>query len=235
LPLVLEDALKVGVTRDERLIRQAMQQVAALVVARPYKQWHTLASGWQIKLHVAGHILGSAFVEVKLAAGLAPSSPDGRWHILFSGDLGAPYTPLLPAPQSPWRADEIVLESTYGDRNHLGRADRVKQFKAIVERALRNRGTLIIPAFSIGRTQEILYELEGIIAHHGAEEATSGLPWHELDIVVDSPLAAKMTDAYQNLRQHWDAEAKRRLAQGRLHRKKRAPPQDSQKRSKGQD
>ena len=89
---------------------------------------------------------------MKLAAGLAPGSGDGRWHIVFSGDLGAPYTPLLPAPQSPWRADEIVLESTYGDRNHLGRAARVKQLKAIVERALRNRGTLIIPAFSIGRT-----------------------------------------------------------------------------------
>ena len=150
-----------------------------------------------------------------MAAGLAPSSADGRWHIVFSGDLGAPYTPLLPAPQSPWRADEIVLESTYGDRNHLGRAARVKQLKAIVERALRNRGTLIIPAFSIGRTQELLYELENIIARHGAEAATSGLPWQELDIVVDSPLAAKMTEAYQNLRQHWDAEAKRRLAQGR--------------------
>ena len=175
LPLVLEDALKVGVTRDERLIRQALQQVAAQVVALPYKQW----------------------------------------HIVFSGDLGAPYTPLLPAPQSPWRADEVVLESTYGDRNHLGRAARVKQLKAIVERALRNRGTLIIPAFSIGRTQELLYELENIIARHGAEAATSGLPWQELDIVVDSPLAAKMTEAYQNLRQHWDAEAKRRLAQGR--------------------
>ncbi|MBF0219423.1 MAG: MBL fold metallo-hydrolase [Gammaproteobacteria bacterium] len=219
LPLVLEDALKVGVTRNERIIEQVLQQVVSQIVALPYKQWRsvdTLAEqNWLIKLHPAGHILGSAYVEVQLRGALAKSSADRRWHILFSGDLGAPYTPLLPAPQSPWRADQVVLESTYGDRNHVGRATRLKQFKGVIEKALRNRGTLIIPAFSIGRTQEILYELEGLIAKYGDEAVASDLPWRELEIIIDSPLAAKMTAAYRHLRDHWDAEAKRRVAQGR--------------------
>ncbi|MBF0236059.1 MAG: MBL fold metallo-hydrolase [SAR324 cluster bacterium] len=215
LPLVLEDAMKVGVTRNERLIEQVLQQVARQRVALPYRKWHTLAPGWRIKLHPAGHILGSAFVEVRLDQGLAPSSPDGRWHILFSGDLGAPYTPLLPAPKSPWRADEVVLESTYGDRTHVGRALRVQQLRAIIERALRNRGTVIIPAFSIGRTQELLYELEGLIAKYGNQEVARGISWDELEIIMDSPLAARMTTAYHELREHWDAEAKRLLAKGR--------------------
>ncbi len=215
LPLVLEDALKVGVTRNERIIEQVLQQIVSQIVTVPYKKWHTIAIGWRFKLHPAGHILGSAYVEVQLSRSLASRSPDKRWHILFSGDLGAPYTPLLPAPKSPWRADLIVLESTYGDRNHVGRASRVKQFKSVIEKALRNRGTIIIPAFSIGRTQEILYELEGLITRHGQDEVASNLPWKELEIIVDSPLAARFTHAYDQLHHLWDAEAKRLIARGR--------------------
>ncbi len=215
LPLVLEDALKVGVTRNERLIAQAIHRIQQLIVPLDYKKWHPIADGWQLKLHPAGHILGSSLVEVKLSGPLASDSADGRTHILFSGDLGAPYTPLLPAPKSPWRADEIVLESTYGDRTHSGRATRIKQLRAIIERAMRNRGTVIIPAFSIGRTQELLYELEAIIHIHGAQNVAKGIDWGELDIIIDSPLAAKMTRAYRDLRDEWDAEAKRRVARGR--------------------
>ncbi|QEP43495.1 MBL fold metallo-hydrolase [Ectothiorhodospiraceae bacterium BW-2] len=215
LPLVLEDALKVGVTRNERLIKQAIGKIEALIVPLGYKQWHTIAKGWQIKLHPAGHILGSAYVEIKLSDGLAPNSADGRWHILFSGDLGAPYTPLLPAPKSPWRADDVILESTYGDRTHSGRAARVKQLRSIVERAMRDRGTVIIPAFSIGRTQELLYEFESILHRYGQQPVADGIDWSELDIIIDSPLAAKMTRAYRELRDEWDAEAKQRLARGR--------------------
>lgn len=215
LPLVLEDAIKVGVSRDKQLIQRLLQQLSSQITALPYKQWHTIAKGLRIKLHPAGHILGSAYAEVQLRGDLAAASADQRWHILFSGDLGAPYTPLLPAPKSPYRADVVVLESTYGDRQHVGRATRVQQLRKLIEKALQNRGTLIIPAFSIGRTQEILYEIEGLITKYSSELVTQGLNWSELEIVVDSPLAAKMTSAYRELRQFWDAEAKRRLSSGR--------------------
>jgi metallo-beta-lactamase family protein len=135
--------------------------------------------------------------------------------VIFSGDLGAPYTPLLPAPKAPWSADLVVLESTYGDRLHEGRRQRRKQLQQIVERCFRNRGVILIPAFSIGRTQELLYELEEIIHRHGEKLAASGLPWEDVEVVLDSPLAARFTEAYRQLKPLWDAEARSKVKRGR--------------------
>lgn len=214
LPLVLEDALKVGFTRDAALISRFLALIRERLVALPYKQWHPLfgvgsAASLRVKLHPAGHILGSAYAEFDVREAAAST------RVIFSGDLGAPYTPLLPAPASPYGADVLVLESTYGDREHDNRRQRRLRLQAIVEHALRNRGTLLVPAFSIGRTQELLYELEQIIHAHGGREVAPGVLWSDLDVVVDSPLAADFTAGYQQLRAHWDAEAKRVLAAGR--------------------
>ncbi len=212
LPLVLEDALKVGFTRDETLIRRFLGEIRKQLVPLPYQQWHTVVDGairLKIKLAPAGHILGSAYVQVALENGKV------KERIVFSGDLGAPYTPLLPAPRAPYGADTLVLESTYGDRLHPNRKDRRQRLQALVERALANKGTLLIPAFSIGRTQELLYELEEIIHRKRALQVVAGVAWKDLDIVVDSPLAAEFTNGYQELREHWDREAKRKLAAGR--------------------
>jgi metallo-beta-lactamase family protein len=94
-----------------------------------------------------------------------------------------------------------------------GRADRRSQLRLLVERAVRNRGTVLVPAFSVGRTQELLYDLEAIIATQaGAEE---GFDWSSLEVIVDSPLAARLTDSYRKLRHLWDAEARQRVARGR--------------------
>jgi metallo-beta-lactamase family protein len=109
----------------------------------------------------------------------------------------------------------LVLESTYGDRNHESRRTRRERLRAMCEHAFANRGTLLIPAFSIGRTQELLYELEAIIHQHAQRPAARGLPWGEVDILVDSPLAADFTAGYARLKRHWDAEARRTLARGR--------------------
>ena len=212
LPLVLEDALKVGFTRDRELIDRFLQQVATQLRPLRYGQWARLEGEVPVcrfKLSRAGHILGSAFVEFSLRAGKR------RERVLFSGDLGAPWTPLLPAPRSPYRADVVVLESTYGDRLHESRRRRVDRLRATIERALRNRGTVLVPAFSIGRTQELLYELEQLIHQYGRDFATRGLRWEELEVIVDSPLAARFTAVYRRLRPFWDKEARRRLRQGR--------------------
>jgi len=210
LPLVLEDALKVGFTKNQGLIDQFLKLVAQQIVPLPYKHWHKAiagANGLRIKLQPAGHILGSAYVECEIG--------QPRQRIVFSGDLGAPYTPLLPAPKAPYAADVLVLESTYGDSTHQSRKDRRTRLQALVERALKNRGTVLIPAFSIGRTQELLYELEEIIHQQKLAGATSGMNWDALEIIIDSPLAADFTAGYAQLRDHWDAEAKRKLAAGR--------------------
>ncbi|KAA6183298.1 MBL fold metallo-hydrolase [Thiohalocapsa marina] len=216
LPLVLEDALKVGFTRDARLIERVLAVLRQRIRALPYGQWHEVVAGepgLRIRLQPAGHILGSAYVECDL------HETGTETRVVFSGDLGAPHTPLLPDPQAPERADILVLESTYGDRCHEDRETRAVHLRQTVEHALSNRGTVLIPAFSIGRTQELLYELEGLIHQHQGEPVMDAhgerLTWDDVQIVLDSPLAADFTAGYRRLRALWDAEAKRRVAEGR--------------------
>jgi len=215
LPLVLEDAVKIGFTRDAHLVERFIRQIESQIVPLRYKRWYSVVdptndgTGLKVKLKPAGHILGSCFVECLVNGGAQ------KERIIFSGDLGPPHTPLLPAPKSPYRADLLVLESTYGDRLHASRAQRELKLKQAVERALHNRGVVLIPAFSIGRTQELLYELEQIIHLNGDRWIGEGLRWRDLEVVVDSPLAAKFTRAYRELRPFWDREAKRKVQQGR--------------------
>ncbi len=217
LPMVIHDALKVGFTRNEALIARVIVQLRAQIVAVPYQSWQTVLRGppgLRLRFQPAGHILGSAYVELdaQLAGGRAPGS---RQRVVFSGDLGAPYTPLLPAPRPPMQADVVVLESTYGDRLHEARRTRRERLQALCEHAFANRGTLLVPAFSIGRTQELLYELEETIHRNRQRPAAAGVPWGEVDVVVDSPLAADFNAGYAQLKAHWDAEARRKLLRGR--------------------
>ncbi len=212
LPLVLEDALKVGFTRDENLIRRFINKLHEQIEALPYNIWHTLfenENSLRIRLQPAGHILGSAYVECDLSVRQQQS------RIVFSGDLGAPHTPLLPAPTSPERAEVVVLESTYGDRCHEDRRHRRQKLLEILEHALSNQGTVLIPAFSMGRTQELLYELEQIIHEQQQSEAAPGIAWRDMEIILDSPLAADFTHGYRKLRDYWDREAINKIERGR--------------------
>ncbi len=214
LPLVLEDALKIGFTRDKRLIASFLNMISGMLVPVPYRQWNEIklndsAARLRIKLQRAGHILGSAYIECKLGRG------GEEQRIVFSGDLGPPFTPLLPAPRAPYRADLLVLESTYGDRRHEGRKERRQILKQSLARALADCGVVLIPAFSIGRTQELLYELEEIIHRYREQAVAGGKPWDDIEIIVDSPLAARFTEAYRQLKPFWDREARRKLKSGR--------------------
>lgn len=254
LPEILEDALKIGFTRDRALINRVMELIRARLVPLPYGRWHSVfeeeAGSLKVRLQRAGHILGSAYVECDAVSGSAAE------RIVFSGDLGAPHSPLLPEPSPPERADRLVIESTYGDKNHEDRETRRYRLKAVLEHALEDGGTVLIPAFSIGRTQELLYEIEGLIAEFGDKEipqATKGsdplgsdptllpatdsrlgafgvspqgdrprsgprsesLTWSNLEIVVDSPLAAEFTKIYRDLKPFWDEEARALVAAGR--------------------
>lgn len=210
LPLVIEDALKIGFTRDVSLIAQFLERVEQQLVPLDYAKWHTVeatsSTTMKVKLQRAGHILGSSYVEVALNDTLQ----DNKQRVVFSGDLGAANSPLLPAPKPPSKADVLVLESTYGNRLHEGRDERTTLLKRAIEQALENKGTVIIPAFSIGRTQELLYELEGIIHRAGNDSL-----WQSLEIIVDSPLAARFTRVYRDLKPFWDDEAQKRLKAGR--------------------
>jgi len=215
LPIVLADAFALGFTRDRKLIERYLRLVESRIVALPYKQWHTIVDTadvcCRIRLQRAGHILGSAYVECEIRR---PKTGE-RKRVLFSGDLGAPHAPILPAPKPPWHADIVVLESTYGDRNHDNRRTRRLRFEGILEHALSNGGTVVIPAFSIGRTQELLYELEDILHRRQQQPRASKVAWEQLKVYLDSPLAARFTDEYRRLKPFWDAEALARVSRGR--------------------
>ncbi|WP_312678768.1 MBL fold metallo-hydrolase [Stutzerimonas nitrititolerans] len=163
LPIVLEDAFKLSFSRDQQRIERYIDIVESRLVALPYQHWFTLVDtdelNARIRLQRAGHIIGSAYVEIDLNY---PQVGESK-RIVFSGDLGAPHAPFLMPPQPPERADILVLESTYGDRIHEDRQTRRQRLEAVIEQALQDQGTVLIPAFSIGRTQELLYELEEII------------------------------------------------------------------------
>ena len=214
LPMVLADALKVGVTRDREAIERVLAVVDQQLIGLKNHRWHPVSDQVTVRLQPAGHILGSSYVELHVdeqADHSAPVDPEGRGQrVVFSGDLGPADAPLLPAPVAPERADVLVLESTYGDRLHADRHRRQAALQAAIEHALINDGTVLIPAFSIGRTQVLLYELEDVFARW-----KGGPPWDRLQIILDSPLAADYTEGYQQLRHLWDEEAQARAAKGR--------------------
>ena len=155
----------------------------------------TLKRGITFKLSNAGHILGSCFILFTF-----PVHQASDYRVLFSGDLGCTDTPILPDPDRPDACDLLVMESTYGNRIHPGRKDRVGTLRKLLDKALADRGIVYIPAFSLGRTQELLYELDRI-----------GL---KVPVFVDSPLGLAITEIYSNLTDFWDEEAKKLKAEG---------------------
>ena len=222
LPLVLEDALKIGFTRNERLIESFLSKIKEQIIALDFNSWHCIIPAkkgttktvsnqsaeevsLKVKLKEAGHILGSAYVEFSVTKGR------NNQRVVFSGDLGPPYTPLLSSPKSPYRADCLVIESTYGNKVHEDRRTRLKRLEAIIISALQDNGVILIPAFSIGRTQELLYEIESLIHKLSGQKLTRQLNWQDLEVIVDSPLAAQFNTAYRSLKPFWDAEARAKV------------------------
>ncbi len=126
--------------------------------------------------------------------------------IVFSGDLGPRNTPLLPDPQSPKRANYLVIETTYGNKCHDDVSTRSKRLEEIVIRSLENGGVIFIPAFSVGRTQELLFDIKRLIAHSIETQSTSDDFWQRLPIILDSPLALKVTQQYQQFKGLWNNE-----------------------------
>jgi metallo-beta-lactamase family protein len=220
LPIVLEDAFRLTISRDQAYLERYLKIVEQRIIALPYDHWFSLhdtdTAVCKVRLQPAGHVLGSAYVEFDLQT----PARDSR-RIVFSGDLGAPHSPILPDLAPPERADLLVLESTYGDRRHEDRTHRRERLQAAIERALADQGSVLIPSFSIGRTQELLYELEEILFEHSQSDDDSGsssndpVDWPELPIILDSPLASRFTRTYKDLQVFWDDDARRRLEEGR--------------------
>ena len=157
-----------------------------------------LLPGLQLRLQDAGHILGSAIVELWL------EENGQRRKLVVSGDLGHAGAPILRNPEVVRAADLVVLESTYGDREHRPWDDTLTELGEVFRAARRSEGNILIPAFAIGRSQELIYFLK----HHGREWGIDR--W---TIFLDSPMAIEATEVYAR---HWklfDAETTRRRKQ----------------------
>lgn len=240
LPIVLEDAFKLAFSRDQRQVERYIEAVRRRLVPLPYGAWHILHDSsrvsTRVRLQRAAHILGSAYVEVDVRY---PLEGSGK-RIVFSGDLGAPSNPILKPCVPPRFADVLVLESTYGDRLHEDRGARRQHLEQVIEHALSDNGTVLIPAFSLGRTQELLYEFEDILHEKklasslpephanpvprsiastppsaGAGPDAVAIDWPRLPVILDSPLASRFTQAYRELKTFWNEEAQARVQSGR--------------------
>jgi len=166
----------------------------------PYAARREIAPGIGVTLRRAGHILGSATVEMDLAAE-AGGKP---LRLLFSGDLGRYAAPILPDPEPAPPADVVLVECTYGDRDHPDDPPE-RALEREIHEAVQRGGAIIVPAFAVGRTQEILFHLRNL-------EAEGRIP--ELPVFVDSPMAVDATPIYLAHREDHDDEMTRLLAQG---------------------
>ena len=172
--------------------RADAQQAMRNFEAQAYGEAREILPGVVLTLHDAGHILGSAIVQLDLTEG------DKVCRLVFSGDLGQAEVDILPDPSLIETADVVLLESTYGDRCHRSHADTLAEMQEVLARALAGHGNVLIPAFAVGRTQELLYLFGQHFEDFGLQR------WQ---VFLDSPLAIEATEIYLRHSALFDAEA----------------------------
>lgn len=154
----------------------------ALLTPRPYMTWIALNDKARFRFHNAGHVLGSAMIEVE-----AISTAGGARRVFFTGDLGRRKSLLMDPPDVPKSVDYLLIESTYGDRSH-DPIDRVESLlQTVVERAVAEKGKILIPSFALERTQEIIFVLEKMFRR-------GQIPM--IPVFVDSPMAINITEIF---------------------------------------
>lgn len=182
--LMFDDALKIMQMEAERDQREVMYEqmhidaAMALWEVKEYGAEFQLGDDITATLFDAGHILGSAIIEL---------TRNGK-KMVFTGDLGNVPKPLVGAPHIPKDYDYMVMESVYGDRSHEEVNERSELLKGYIEETIRTKGTLIIPAFSMERTQGMLLEINNLIEKHQIAPVKTFL---------DSPLAIRVTEVYR--------------------------------------
>lgn len=216
LRIMLEDSLKLMLadTETKNRIRQRkglklleplfepedVYEVQRRLAAHAYGERFEVTGGVHCVLEDAGHILGSASVQLWLDDG------ELQRTVVFSGDIGPKGTPLIQDPTPVHAADLVLLESTYGDRLHRERLDTVHEIGEVLDRAWKAGGNVLIPAFAVGRSQELLYWF-----------AQNYQAWNmqRFAIFLDSPMASKVVEVYQRNQHLFDDDARKHLGSGR--------------------
>lgn len=187
--LVLEDAFHIMEENARRLnepilySHEDVEAVHARCRGINYHEEITIASGITVMFHDAGHILGSAYVSIEA---------EGK-RVVFSGDIGNDDVPILAMTEPLSRADVVVCESTYGHTLHEPAEERQSKVKNAIEETIKKKGTLLIPAFSIERTQELLYVFNEMFL----KEIKTNIP-----IYLDSPMAIRATELYRHFKNY---------------------------------
>jgi Cft2 family RNA processing exonuclease len=154
----------------------------------------------------AGHILGSAIIRLRIEAGdPAKGGPERETTIVFSGDLGRPSTPIIRDPTILTDTDYLLVETTYGGREHEPEDEAIRILAETVHLVSDAGGVLLVPSFAIGRTQEIVYALDRLLE-------AGKIP--QLPLYLDSPMASKASDIYRRHAEYFDEDTRRLLASG---------------------
>ena len=204
--ILMRDSAGLLASQARRASRKSGEQVAPIftkehaaratkrLVGHEYRKWFDVAPGVRARFHDAGHIMGSAVVEVAVA------TAGGERTIVFSGDLGQFDSPILNDPESLATADVVLMESTYGNRTHKNRARSVAELEGVLNDAAQRGGHIIVPAFAVGRSQELIYHLGKHYREWGVDR---------FRIFLDSPLAIEASHIYWDYPHLYDEEATR--------------------------
>jgi metallo-beta-lactamase family protein len=189
---------RAGVPLEEPLYTAAEAlQCLKQFKAKQYKEEFIPMPGVRVRFFDAGHILGSSIIEVLV-------TEDGvTTKIVFSGDLGQKDQPIIQDPASVQDADYLLIESTYGNRLHEDQDQKVDLLRKIIIESVNSGGNLVIPAFAVGRTQDLLYYIKGLLR-------TGKIP--RVPVYIDSPMAVSVTEIYRNNPDCYDAETRQLFA-----------------------
>ena len=178
-----------------------VRKLKPLATPVKYNQTFNVAPGIDARLVDAGHVIGSASVE------LTVSENGHKKVVVFSGDLGPRGAPLLKDPEPFPGADAVIMESTYGDRNHRSMHDTAIEGREIIAKAIENKAKVLVPVFAVGRTQLLLYLLAGAFRRKTLQR---------FPIYLDSPMAIEATKIYGRNNELFDAEALEMVQSGEL-------------------
>jgi metallo-beta-lactamase family protein len=207
--LMLEDSQKI---LEEKAGREGIappfehtdvEKVMSLFSSVEYDDSFEVSEGIRVCFREAGHILGSAIIEFIISN--LESEKRKEIKIVFSGDLGNQYEPIIRPPAKITDADYLVVESAYGDREHETAKKCQEMVEDVAEEIIKKKGVLLIPSFALERTQELLFHFNNLVEH-------SKIP--VLPIFLDSPLALKATEVYRKYPQYYNEETKKLIASG---------------------
>lgn len=198
--------------KNRKRIRQGLEPIEPLYTAKiaelstylfrgyDYDKFIELFDGFKIRFRDAGHLLGSAIVELYIK-----EDNKEEVKIVYTGDLGNKNIPIIKDPTLIDYADYIIMETTYGDRLHDNISTQLKELVQIVKDTFKRGGNVIIPSFAVGRTQEVLYAFNQYVEN---EELKN------IKVYVDSPLAAESTKVFERHSDYYDEEARKILSIG---------------------